>query len=331
MLYKAIILKYSPRNLGVKLNSIYLTSLLFLALTGCQIFHPHKASFNNFNAKEMPGDVNVALALSGGGVRSAAQLGVIDILEKNGIAVDMIAGVSGGSIVGALYSEHLNAFEVKEMIKEQTEGKLLGLSDISVSSLISGFYKITGGASDKKLKDVIYKSMTTKYIQDLKLPFVAVATDVSSGSTIGLRSGDIFNAIRASSAIPGVFSPVVLGDMTLVDGGVTAPIPIEITKRFSPNLTIAVDTSAPAYGSTKTTMGIVVKSLKLSLRRLRRYQGRDADILIRPELENTGYFSSNITEDLFKKGQETAIKHLPQIKQALRQKSNRIKPTKPAA
>ncbi len=330
MLEKLIKQNFIYRKIMAKIsNSLYIGFILLFSLSGCQVFYPHRATTNQFNSKEMPANVNVALALSGGGVRSAAQLGVIDVLEKNGIDIDLIVGTSGGSIVGALYADSQNAFEVKEKLKDHTREKLL---DISVTSLLSGFYKLTGSASDHKLEDLINENLSTKQIQNLKIPFVAVATDVGSGSTVGFRSGNVFNALRASSAVPGVFSPVLLNNMILVDGSVTDPIPINTTKQFYPKIIIAVDVASLGTGTPKTTLGLTMESLTLSLERLRSLQGAEADILIQPELENAGFFAHSLTEELFQKGQQAAIRQLPLIKQSIKQQMNfnqsQVKPAK---
>ncbi len=178
---------------------------------------------------------NIALVLSGGGARGCAHIGAIKVLEQHGYKITSIAGTSMGALVGGIYaSGQLPQFE--EWISKLDIKEVLRLIDFSISK--------KGLVKGKRIMAKIREIVPEHNIEDLPLPFCAVATDIVTESEVAFSEGNLFTAIRASISIPTVFQPVRVGKYILVDGGVTNPVPVNRVKRNKGDLLVVVDVSA---------------------------------------------------------------------------------------
>jgi len=179
---------------------------------------------------------NVALVLGGGGARGMAHIGVIEELEKHGYTITSIAGTSIGSMVGGFYAAgKLDAF--KKWVLNLDKVDVYSLFDFTIDS--QGLIK--GDRIFKKIEHLI----PDQDISGLPIPFKAVAADINSGKEVVFEEGSMFTAIRASSAIPSILTPVKYGDTELVDGGVLSPIPSKFVQRNEGDILVVVDVSAP--------------------------------------------------------------------------------------
>ncbi|WP_259066722.1 patatin-like phospholipase family protein [Mucilaginibacter sp. X4EP1] len=177
----------------------------------------------------------VALVLSGGGARGIAHIGAIEELEKNGFQISSIAGTSMGAVVGGVYaSGKLEAY--KEWLYTLDKMKLFNLLDFSFTT--EGLVK--GDKLFHKMKEFI----SDQNIEDFGMPYAAVAADIINKKEVIFTEGNVFNAIRASVAIPTVLTPVKTADGLLVDGGVINNIPIEYITRTPGDILIAVNVNA---------------------------------------------------------------------------------------
>ena len=177
-----------------------------------------------------------ALVLAGGGARGVAHIGAIEELESQGFEVHAVAGTSMGALVGGMYaSGHLEAF--KEWMYTLDKYKVFSLVDFALSTegLVKGNRVI--GAMKELVPDV--------KIEQMPLPFAAVAADLLTGREVVLERGGLYDAIRASISIPTVFRPVRRGNMVLVDGGTVNPLPLNRVRREPGDVLVAVDVSAP--------------------------------------------------------------------------------------
>jgi NTE family protein len=177
----------------------------------------------------------VALVLSGGGARGIAHIGVIEELERRGFKITSIAGTSMGSLIGGVYAAG-KLKELKEWIYTLDKGKIFRMVDFTLSK--QGLIK--GDKVLKKMKDYIPDTN----IEELPLPFAAVAVDLISRREVVFREGSLYHAIRASIAIPSVFTPVKEDHRLLVDGGVLNNIPLEYVERIDGDKLIAVNVNA---------------------------------------------------------------------------------------
>jgi len=178
---------------------------------------------------------NVALVLSSGGARGFAHIGAINVLEREGYKITSVAGTSMGALVGGIYaSGQLKEFE--EWVTTLDVMEVLKLTDISISG--KGFVK------GNKIIDRIKEIVPDSNIEDLMIPYCAVATDFIRGKEKVFTSGNLFDAIRASISIPTVFQPFLIGRDYYVDGGLVNPIPINRVKRNEGDLLAVVDVNA---------------------------------------------------------------------------------------
>lgn len=178
---------------------------------------------------------DIALVLSSGGARGFAHIGVIKVLEQNGYRIRSVAGTSMGALVGGIYATgQLSQFE--EWVSALDIREVLRLTDLTVSN--------KGLVKGKKIIDKMKEIVPDRNIEDLPIPFCAVATDIINGTETAFTCGKLFDAIRASISIPTVFQPFKIGSNYFVDGGVVNPVPINRVKRHKNDLLVVVAVNA---------------------------------------------------------------------------------------
>lgn len=277
---------------------------------------------NKCRQRQKNGEYEVALVLGAGGARGAAHVGVLQVLEENNIPIDIIIGASAGSIIGALYADSLDARAIEKKVLHLKKWDLI---DLSFASALDGIYSLKGGVSGELVSNFINSNIKSKKFEDLKIPFIAVATDVEDGAIIGLRYGNIANAVRASSAIPGMFSPVKIDNRILVDGGVVAPTPVLVAKQLKPKIIIAVDlNNRMEHLNIDNMLGLTIKAMNLTFCALNDLQTKDADILISPVLGNIGFFDDDKNAELIEQGRKATEKQIKIIKKLLKQNNVNI-------
>ncbi len=179
---------------------------------------------------------NIALVLSSGGARGFAHVGAIKVLEQNGFNITSVAGTSMGAVVGGVFAtgqiQHFEEWLITLDIME-----VLRLTDFSISK--KGFVK------GKKIIEKIKEIVPERNIEDLLIPFCAVATDIINGREVYFTKGSLFEALRASISIPTVLQPLKIGNLFFVDGGLMNPIPVNRVKRHDGDLLVVVDVNSP--------------------------------------------------------------------------------------
>ena len=181
---------------------------------------------------------NVALALSSGGARGLAHIGAIEELEARGYQISSIAGCSMGALIGGVYAAgKLNEF--REWMKTIDRKKMLGLIDFSLS--LNHIVKGT------RIIEAIMEFVPDMDIEDLPIPYCAVATDLKAGREVLFRKGSLFKAIRASISLPSFYEPVTINDMILIDGGIINPLPLNRVKRQPGDILVGIDVSGHDY------------------------------------------------------------------------------------
>ena len=251
----------------------------------------------------------VGLVLGGGAARGFAHVGVIRVLEREKIPIDLIVGTSIGSLVGAIYADKKNGSEL--------EGAALGLEerdvfDYSFISPTQGFVR------GERLEDFVLKKFSAREIEQLKLPFAAVATDIENGEVVVLQSGSIARAVHASSAIPGVFIPVRYQGRLLVDGGVLDSVPVDVARKMGAEVVIAVDLGEGRQAAqVKNIFDTIVQSLYLMGLETTEARLRQADVVIRPKLSNIGLIDFSRKKEIVALGIEAAEQALPSIRAKL--------------
>lgn len=178
----------------------------------------------------------VALALAGGGARGVAHIGAIEELERRGYEIAAVAGTSMGALVGGMYAAgHLEEF--KEWMCSLDRYKVFGLVDFTFSA--------EGLVKGSRVIDAMKELIPDMRIEEMRLPFTAVSADLLTGREVVIERGGLYDAIRASIAIPSVFRPVHRDGMVLTDGGIVNPMPVNRVHREAGDLLVAVDVCAP--------------------------------------------------------------------------------------
>jgi NTE family protein len=262
-------------------------ALSAVVLAGCSLLNPKSGSVAAppmRAAETAPAiaqkPIRIGLVLGGGAARGFAHIGVIKALESQGIKPDVIVGTSAGSLVGALYAAGNNGFALQKMALSMDEA---AISDWSVPF----FAKVSGVLKGEAIQQYVDRSVNNTPIEKLKIPFGAVATDLNSGKAILFQRGDTGVAVRASSAVPGVFQSVKIGSHVYVDGGLVAPVPVGFAREMGADFVIAVNISAqPEVQAASSSVDVMLQSFAIMGQSINNYELRDADVVITPVLGN---------------------------------------------
>jgi len=217
--------------------------------------------------------LRIALVLGGGAARGFAHIGVIKALEAQGIVPGMVVGTSAGAVVGALYASGMSGFDLQKQALDIQENMV---TDWALPN--RGVLK--GGA----LQDFINQRVGNLPIQKLPKPLGVVATDLQSGEMVLFRQGNTGMAVRASSAVPGVFQPVAINGRDYIDGGLTSPVAAQAARAMGADFVIAVDISNASRRDKLTgTLDVLLQTFAIMGHAISRHELADADIVIRPQ------------------------------------------------
>lgn len=251
----------------------------------------------------------VALVLGGGAARGFAHVGVIRVLEQEKIPIDLVVGTSVGSLIGALYAHEVNSFEL-----EWTAFSLQKEDIFDFVFLSAGMGPVKGD----RLEAFVAAKLPVSNIEQLKLPFAAVATDLNRGTQVVLDRGSVARAVRASSAIPGVFQPVNHQGRLLVDGGVVDNLPATVARKRGADIVIAVDISQNvANYEIANLFDVTLQAVSIMTHGNAAHGQRDADVVIRPAVGRVGMMDFTQKKQLMQAGIEAARAAMPQIRQAI--------------
>jgi NTE family protein len=297
----------------------------------------------------------LGIALGGGMARGFAHIGVLNVLQRNGITPSIISGTSIGSVVGACYLANK---------MDEFEAWARSLNRITILSYLDFRVRSAGFIGGNRLKAMLDDHFGDMQITDLPHPFIAIAADLLTGHEVWLRKGLLTEALRASFALPGVFPPVERNHRFLVDGALINPLPISACQALGARMTIAVDLHADIIGkaakpgqkfqtvagfdmfddkdvpveeqqkisstftrklfrreeSSPSLFGVMVSSLGIMQDRLTRSKlaSDPPDIHIKPKIGHIGLLEFERATDLIAAGEDAALKMLPEIREAMR-------------
>lgn len=279
---------------------------LFIALLSACVTPPAAVPVKPPTAIPRP-PLKIGLALGGGAARGFAHIGVIKALEAQGIVPDLIVGSSAGSVVGTLYASGWSGFEMQKIALDLREDMV---ADWTLPD--------RGVLKGEALQDFINQKVRNLSIQKMPRPLGVVATDLQSGEMILFRSGNAGVAVRASSALPGVFQPVEVNGRDYVDGGLTSPVPAQSARTMGADFVIAVDISNVARRNKLAgTMDVMLQTFAVMGHTISTHEMKDADIVIRPV---TAAVSSTSFEDrhlAILEGEKAAVAIMPELKAKL--------------
>ena len=250
----------------------------------------------------------VALVLGGGAARGFAHIGVIRALEQEKVPIDLIVGTSVGSLIGAIYAYDANSMEL------EWTAFMLEKDSLFDYGLITAFTGM-GVAKGDKLEEFVKSKVPVANIENLKIPFAAVATDLNRGTSVVLDKGPVARAVRASSAIPGVFNPVEYQGRLLVDGGVIDSIPVSIAREKGADIVIAVDISENVVNFNITNIvDVMLQSITIMGAVNAKTRKKEADVLISPKVGDVGMMDFTQKKRCMLAGIEATQKMMPEIK-----------------
>ncbi len=249
----------------------------------------------------------LALALGGGAARGFAHVGVLSALQAAGIKPDVVVGTSAGSLVGALYCAGLPLDRIRTLSAQLDETRL---TDWTLFG--------RGVLKGQNLQNLVNQWVNGMPIEQFPIPFIAVAADLYSGAPKLLSKGNAGLAVRASSAVPGVFEPAAIEGREYVDGGLVAPIPVRIARATGMDYVLAVDISAqPKFQSTDSIAQVMLQAFAIMGKSLGDYELAQADLSIRPAIGDLGSAAFEARQRAFLEGQRSMQAAIDQLKTGL--------------
>lgn len=251
-----------------------------------------------------PKPPRIGLALGGGAARGFAHIGVIQVLEENGIKVDYITGTSAGSLVAALYASGKNGTALAAVADNMDE-----------SAFTDWAFPGRGLIRGEALARFVRENTGGRSIEQMRVPLGIVATDLDSGQPILFQVGDPGVAVRASSAVPAVFTPVRIGSREYVDGGLVSPVPVRFARQMGAELVIAVDISAiPDGNATGDPMRMLLQTFAIMGRSINVFELREADVVMRPRLAGVSGADFSARKRSIQAGRDVATAMLAELK-----------------
>ena len=249
----------------------------------------------------------VALALGGGAARGFANIGVLKVIDRERIPIDLLVGSSIGALAAALYGLGIPIYQMEKAAMQFSWDKLTDLS-ISRFSMLKG----------KKLEKIIKDFTDGKGFSDAKIPFAIATTDIEAGEEVVFTKGDLQKIIQASCSWPGIFPPVVVDGRKLVDGGIRNSIPVKMAKRLGATHVIAVDIGfCVKKGRLDNLFQMFVQSIQILGEELDNYQSKQADVMIKPRLHNIDQFAFDRAKQAIRDGEDATEKAIPEIRKKL--------------
>ena len=250
----------------------------------------------------------IAFALGGGAARGFAHVGVLNVLERNGIHADLVVGTSAGSLAGALYAAGLRGQRLEEeaLQLERETFTDFGFPD---RGLIRG----------ERLQQYVNEAVGGLPLEDLPTRFAAVATDLGSGESAVFNGGDTGMAVRASSSFPGLVQPVRINGRDYVDGGLVSQVPVHVALSLGADVVIAVDVSKLPVDAERveSTLDVLRQALLIMSMALVERDVSDADVVIRPDVSGIKLAEFAARAEAIKAGERAAEKMLPEIHAAI--------------
>ena len=278
--------------------------LLFLIASGCTTAP---------KPREGKGPPKIALVLGGGAARGFAHVGVIRVLEQEKIPIQLIVGTSVGSLIGGLYAADPNSLNLEWLAFSIEKEDLFDYSVV---------YSKMGPVLGDRLEKFVQTKAKVKNLEQMKIPFYPVATDLNTGQTWVFEKGSVGRAVRASSSIPGIFQPVEINGRTYVDGGVTDNLPVDIARAKGADIIIAVNIQKKIDNpQINSLIDVILQSINIMGRELVIYKCRQYDVLIEPAVGDVGLTDFSQKKRLMEAGMQAARQALPKIRKLMEERS----------
>jgi NTE family protein len=256
-------------------------------------------------------NLKLGLALGGGAARGFAHIGVLQVLEEEGIKPQMVVGTSAGSVVAAFYASGKTGQQLQWLADTMDESQFTDWANP-----FTGRGMLRGEALGK----YINSQLNGMKIEDMKLPLGIVATDLRTGDGVLFRRGDVATAVRASSAVPSVFEPVRIAGKDYVDGGLVSPVPVRYAKQMGADLVLAIDISSrPEDAKTSDMLKVLLQTFSIMGKSISQLELVQADVVVRPALPDIGSTEFSARKKSIEAGRAAMKQALPQLKALLAQ------------
>jgi len=289
--------------------------------------------------------IKIGLVLGGGGARGLGHIGVLKALKIHSIPIHMVAGTSIGAVIGAMYAATLDPHWIENKFKEFIESeayKKIGLHrlvptsqpNISIFQMAATYMKNQiiinlanerlGILKQERLSEIIDFMLPVKTFEELKIPFSCLAVDLNSGEDVVFNSGNLVEAIVASSAIPGYIPPIEKDGMLLTDGAVSCPVPVKTIRKMGADFRISVDVGLNHFEPLENPnlLQVLGRAEQITSTRLGEVKSEKADITIRPDTMNVFWAEFDKIDQLIKLGAEETEKQFWKIKDNLKKKES---------
>jgi NTE family protein len=254
----------------------------------------------------------IAVVLGSGAARGFAHVGALKALDDGGIPIDLIVGTSAGSLVGAFYAGGIRGDALVDMALAVQRGQLVDLR-----------FPKRGFIDGDKLQAYINQSLGNRTIEQLELPFVAVATELRTGTLTAFTRGDTGIAVRASCSVPAVFHPTSIEGHEYVDGSLVSPVPVRVARSLGADIVIAVDVSMQpterrAFGN---PAALVTQAFVVMAGTIAKEETKLADVVVQPDLAGISVADLSARERAIAAGEQAARAALPDIRRLIAEKA----------
>lgn len=249
----------------------------------------------------------LSLVLGSGGLRGMAHIGVLKVLEEAQIPIHRIVGCSIGSLIGALYASGYSARRLSRMTHHLQKREWLDLV-VPRMGLFAG----------KKILTVMEVMTRQRKIEDTKIPLAIVATDLLTGTEVVWQTGSIAEAVRASTAVPGIFAPFAKDGKLYADGAIVNPIPVDVADRLGADVIVGVDlANDPSTVQVKNVVDVVLRSIDIVEQQIGQKHSEMADVMIYPAVGHISPSDFDSIAECIRLGEEATRRHIEEIRRLL--------------
>lgn len=285
----------------------------------------------------------IALALGGGGARGCAHIGALKVLERENIRIDMIVGTSIGAVVGAIYADNPIALQLEEKFRrflKSKEYKKSGLELFKRKEPAENFFGQVAKNIRERLVVNLAQSKTSLVhrnrlqgvmdflipegrIEDTKIPFYTVASNLLNGERVVFNDGDMRTIVGASASIPGFLPPYQFNGYLLVDGSVVCPMPVELAKEYGAEIVIAIDVGQKLNDNPKldNVIDVIFQTQHMTARHYNLHLLEKADVVIRPDVGEVHWSEFKLLDYMIEEGEKVTEAAMPDIRNVIRAKS----------
>ena len=310
-------MRHTNRSL---IGLVFLFLLATVCIAGCASLHestliddpPRFEMLENSTIQGQPAKPMIALVLSGGSARGFAHLGVIKVLEEIGLVPDLIVGVSAGSMVAVAYASGMSA---QQLIDASAKLDTTLMMDFTMPNLGQPVFRgELGFIRGEKLQTFINQIVTNLPLQTLPRRVAVISTDLQSGKPVAFTKGNAGMAVRASSAVPGVFVPPLILGKLYVDGQVSSPVPVAMARMLGATTVIAVDaTFPPDQAVISNTSSVLFQSFTIATQRIKTQELEQATLVIRPEINSPLQLGFDDRAWIISAGEKAVREKMPEL------------------